>query len=76
MADFAEKLWESIFTAGPTPTLLVATNASFAALQVLLFAMLLATYSIHSCAAVYGGVSTGSPSKSKQRRKKRRKQSA
>jgi hypothetical protein len=47
MADFAEKLWESIFTAGPTPTLLVATNASFAALQVLLFAMLLATYSIH-----------------------------
>jgi hypothetical protein len=47
MASFAEKLWESIFTAGPTPTLLVATNASFAALQVLLFAMLLATYSIH-----------------------------
>jgi hypothetical protein len=47
MASFAEKLWESIFTAGPTPTLLVATNASFAALQVLLFAMLLLTYSIH-----------------------------
>jgi hypothetical protein len=47
MASFAEKLWESIFTAGPTPTLLIATNASFAALQVLLFAMLLATYSIH-----------------------------
>jgi hypothetical protein len=47
MASFAEKLWESIFTPGPTPTLLVATNASFAALQLLLFAMLLATYSIH-----------------------------
>jgi hypothetical protein len=47
MASFFEKLWESIFTAGPTPTLLVATNASFAALQVLLFALLLATYSIH-----------------------------
>jgi len=47
MASFFEKLWESIFTPGPTPTLLVATNASFAALQVLLFAMLLATYSIH-----------------------------
>lgn len=47
MASFFENLWESIFTPGPTPTLLVATNASFAALQVLLFAMLLATYSIH-----------------------------
>lgn len=47
MASFFQNLWESIFTPGPTPTLLVATNASFAALQVLLFAMLLATYSIH-----------------------------
>lgn len=47
MASFFENLWQSIFTPGPTPTLLVATNASFAALQVLLFAMLLATYSIH-----------------------------
>jgi hypothetical protein len=47
MASFFENLWESIFTPGPTPTLLVATNASFAALQLLLFAMLLATYSIH-----------------------------
>lgn len=47
MASFFEQLWESIFTPGPTPTLLVATNASFAALQLLLFAMLLATYSIH-----------------------------
>lgn len=47
MASFFEQLWESIFTPGPTPTLLVATNASFAALQVLFFAMLLATRSIH-----------------------------
>ncbi|KAI0574293.1 er membrane protein [Pyrenophora tritici-repentis] len=47
MAAFFEQLWESIFTAGPTPTLLVATNASFAALQVLLFVMLVVTYSIH-----------------------------
>jgi hypothetical protein len=47
MAAFFEQLWESIFTPGPTPTLLIATNASFAALQVLLFVMLLATYSIH-----------------------------
>ncbi|KAI8939439.1 hypothetical protein NX059_003219 [Plenodomus lindquistii] len=47
MASFFEQLWESIFTPGPTPTLLVATNASFAALQLLFFAMLIATYSIH-----------------------------
>lgn len=47
MATFVQELWESIFTPGPTPTLLVATNVSFATLQVLLFAMLLATYSIH-----------------------------
>ncbi|OAL46090.1 Pkr1-domain-containing protein [Pyrenochaeta sp. DS3sAY3a] len=47
MASFFENLWLSIFTPGPTPTLIVATNASFAALQLLLFVMLLATYSIH-----------------------------
>ncbi|KAL1993481.1 hypothetical protein VTN49DRAFT_3430 [Thermomyces lanuginosus] len=47
MASFVQDLWSSIFTPGPTPTLLVATNATFAALQILLFALLLATYSIH-----------------------------
>lgn len=47
MGSFVEDLWSSIFTAGPTPTLLLATNVSFAALQTLLFALLLATYSIH-----------------------------
>ncbi|EAW11250.1 V-type ATPase assembly factor PKR1 [Aspergillus clavatus NRRL 1] len=47
MGSFMEDLWSSIFTPGPTPTLLVATNVTFAALQVLLFALLLATYSIH-----------------------------
>ncbi|KAF2466495.1 Pkr1-domain-containing protein [Lindgomyces ingoldianus] len=47
MTNFMENLWESIFTAGPTPTLLVATNASFAALQVLFFILLIATYSVH-----------------------------
>ncbi|KAI3011204.1 hypothetical protein CBS147346_1405 [Aspergillus niger] len=36
-----------IFTPGPTPSLLIATNVTFAALQALLFALLLATYSIH-----------------------------
>lgn len=47
MATFLEELWNSIFTPGTTPTLLVATNASFAALQFLLLILLLATYSIH-----------------------------
>lgn len=46
-AQFFENLWESIFTPGPTPTLLIATNASFAALQLLFFALFLGTYSIH-----------------------------
>lgn len=44
---FFEDLWESIFTPGPTPTLLIATNASFAALQLLFLALFVATYSIH-----------------------------
>jgi len=47
MSAFFENLWSSIFTPGPTPTLLLATNVSFAALQVLLLALLVATYSIH-----------------------------
>lgn len=47
MADFLSQLWESVFTAGPTPTLLVATNVTFGALQVLLAGLLFATYSIH-----------------------------
>lgn len=47
MASFLHGLWESIFTPGPTPTLLVATNVTFAALQVILALLLLATWSIH-----------------------------
>ena len=47
MANFFEELWNSVFTPGPTPTLLVATNASFAALQLILLALLVATYSVH-----------------------------
>jgi hypothetical protein len=42
-----EELWGSIFTPGPTPALLVAANVSFAALQTVLFLLLLATHSIH-----------------------------
>ena len=47
MTDFLTNLWTSVFTPGTTPTLLVATNATFAALQVVLAALLLATWSIH-----------------------------
>ncbi|KAF2399802.1 Pkr1-domain-containing protein [Trichodelitschia bisporula] len=47
MTAFLTSLWTSIFTPGPTPTLLLATNASFAALQALLFALLVATRSAH-----------------------------
>ena len=47
MASFLTSLWESIFTPGPTPTLLIATNATFAALQLLLLILLIATYSVH-----------------------------
>ncbi|KAM0322900.1 hypothetical protein ACHAQA_009242 [Verticillium albo-atrum] len=47
MASFAENLWESVFTPGTTPTLLYATNATFAALQLVLLALLAATYSVH-----------------------------
>ncbi|KAI0879344.1 ER protein Pkr1-domain-containing protein [Hypoxylon argillaceum] len=47
MAGFAEQLWESIFIPGTTPTLLIATNVTFAALQLVLFILLVATYSMH-----------------------------
>jgi hypothetical protein len=47
MASFVQDLWESIFTPGPTPTLLIATNVTFAALQLVLAGLLIATYSIH-----------------------------
>lgn len=47
MSSFFVDLWESIFTPGPTPTILKATNASFAALQIVLAALLFATFSIH-----------------------------
>jgi hypothetical protein len=46
-ATFMENLWNSVFTPGPTPTLLVATNATFLALQVVLALLLVATRSIH-----------------------------
>ena len=47
MAAFLSNLIQSIFTPGPTPSLIIATNAAFAALQVVLIALLIATYSVH-----------------------------
>ena len=47
MSKFLTDLVNSIFTPGPTPSLIVATNASFACLQVILLVLLIATYSIH-----------------------------
>ncbi len=47
MAAFLTDLVNSIFTPGPTPSILIATNASFAALQVVLLVLLILTYSIH-----------------------------
>jgi hypothetical protein len=62
MAGFMTDLWQSVFTPGPTPTLLIAANASFGALQVTLFGLFLATYSAHFialsviCAGVWWGI--------------------
>jgi hypothetical protein len=47
MLAFITDLFQSIFTPGPTPSLLVATNVSFACLQTVLVLLLITTYSIH-----------------------------
>lgn len=47
MADFLGSVWESIFTPGPTPPLLLATNVAFFSLQLVLALLLFFTYSIH-----------------------------
>jgi len=47
MAAFFENLWNSVFTPGTTPTLLLATNATFASLQLVLGALLIGTRSVH-----------------------------
>jgi hypothetical protein len=47
MSKFLTDLFESIFTPGPTHSLLVATNVAFAGLQLTLLALLIATYSVH-----------------------------
>lgn len=62
MATFITDLISSIFVPGPTHSIVVATNASFAGLQLVLFCLLIATYSIHFvilsflCAALWWGI--------------------
>jgi hypothetical protein len=47
MAAFFSDLAQSIFTPGPTASLVLATNVSFACLQVVLLVLLVSTFSIH-----------------------------
>ena len=47
MATFFTDLIFSIFKPGPTPSIIIATNASFAALQAVLLVLLFLTYSVH-----------------------------
>lgn len=47
MSSFVVDLWESIFTPGPTSTLLRAANVTFGALQLVLLSLLIGTHSIH-----------------------------
>ena len=47
MATFFTDLISSIFTPGPSPSIIIATNASFAALQVVLLVLLILTHSVH-----------------------------
>jgi ER protein Pkr1 len=47
MSNFLIDLVNSIFTPGPTRSLIIATNYSFAGLQLILFILLVATYSVH-----------------------------
>ncbi|KAK9473290.1 ER protein Pkr1-domain-containing protein [Dipodascopsis tothii] len=47
MSGFFTDLWESIFTPGTTPTLIRATHASFAALEITLISLCISTYNKH-----------------------------
>lgn len=47
MASFLASLFNSIFTPGPTPVLLLATNISFGGLQLVLALLLIFTRSVH-----------------------------
>lgn len=62
MSSFLNDLFNSIFTPGPTASLITATNAAFASLQLLLGVLLVATRSIHFlvlsalCAALWWAI--------------------
>lgn len=50
MASFLTDLWSSVFTPGPTPALLLATNTTFCLLLPLLLTLLFVTRSAHFAA--------------------------
>lgn len=50
MTTFIVDLWQSILTPGPTPALVKAANASFAALLVVLVFLLVSTRNLHFAA--------------------------
>ncbi|KAF3902483.1 hypothetical protein ABW21_db0203044 [Orbilia brochopaga] len=60
--SYPSDLFRAIFTPGAPPALLLATNVSFACLQLTLLVLLFVTYSIHFfflsllCAGVWGGI--------------------
>ncbi|KAG0643982.1 ER protein Pkr1-domain-containing protein [Tuber brumale] len=62
MATFATGLWNSIFTPGTNSSLVLATHASFFALQITFLALLAGTHSYHFiilsfiCAGLWMGI--------------------
>lgn len=63
MTTFTTDLWNSIFTPGTNSSLVLATHASFFALQLTFFLLLVATRSYHFiilsfiCAGLWMGIS-------------------
>lgn len=47
MPSFFEELWQSVFTPGPTPVLMIATNVTFAATLPFLIYMAISNANIH-----------------------------
>jgi hypothetical protein len=62
MSQFIVDIWDSVFTPGTNRSVVVATYASFAALQTTLVALLIATRSWHFvflniiCGGLWGGI--------------------
>lgn len=50
--EFIQGLWDGILNPGTTPALVIATHASFACLELVLFLMLWASRSLHFVALI------------------------